>query len=941
MFSLSPAVSMLEKDLTLSIPNLPSSKTGMILRADTGPCNKIIAVTSESELVTWFGKPTAANYKDWFNAWNFLQYASNLYVVRPTYVDEATNASVKNAGVKLTGTSWDTDGASQENMFNADVAELTLQNDGIFASERLYFFNRNVTSDQKLGVAVCSTSTSWKSPVANEFSATLALASPSGNLKNLGNIGGSLAELEIDSNNSATIRLSSTALNTLTIGSKFEGNGKAFTVKNIYSNDNQIAVESLVDLVPGDLSLYYGTIATGGGIASGTLPTNLPIPTLTLTFDTTKRFNIQVNNVFEFIADNGTDAALYYVSTVGSVVNDEVDVVFTKSSNSNVAAAYTFEDGAELATNSTLNHFTVSAEYTGGIVPLGTTSIKVDAGFNFPVDSIMKFTLSGGSYTDLEDDEFPNETGTSDNNYIVIGVDTLNNIIVIDRALEYPIAGAPGGVPTNFTDIVTTATVLKGFNLHTTRFDSSMITSTKKYLIDVTTLKSTEFVIESLIKFSDTLEYEPNWINDEFVTVVFQKNSSGLFALVETLLASYNPSARDAQNRNMYATEVFYYSSNYLYCKVNDDETKNKVTTSAGSIVKFISDFGTPVGTPVAGDYVAISEYGTVYPLKESTSIPNTYLIDINGNFVYDATNYSKGDIQKAVVPFSDAELFDVNLLVAHELDINGMSEVAETRKDCVAIVAPYSYTDLVGKSATVATTSLLEKYGTQTVSTRKEFTRNGSYSCIYGNMKYQYDKFNDVNRWVSIGGDIAGIMANTDSTRDPWWAPAGLERGKIKNAIKLACNPNKQNRDELYVNAINPVISITGEGAAIVYGQKTATARPSALDRINVRRLLIVIEKAIATAVKYALFEFNDTFTRNRLVGIIDPFLRTVKARRGVYDYAVQCDTSNNPSSIVDANALVIDIYVKPTKVAEFIQVNMNITRSDANFQELIGGGA
>jgi phage tail sheath protein FI len=268
------------------------------------------------------------------------------------------------------------------------------------------------------------------------------------------------------------------------------------------------------------------------------------------------------------------------------------------------------------------------------------------------------------------------------------------------------------------------------------------------------------------------------------------------------------------------------------------------------------------------------------------------------------------------------------------------MSEIAESRKDCITIVGPYEYSQLVSQSATDASQVLNNLYGTQTTYTGKLFTRFGTYSAVYGNMKYQYDKFNDVNRWMCLAGDIAGLYAQTDVNRDPWWAPAGLERGKMKNVIKLALNPNKQNRDDLYVNSINPIINITGEGAGVVFGQKTATPKPSAFDRVNVRRLLVTIEKAIATSARYSLFEFNDVFTRNRLKGLIEPFLRSVKSRRGLYDYMVVIDETNNTAEVIDKNALIIDIYLKPTKVAEFIQINAFVTRTDANFQEIVGRG-
>jgi phage tail sheath protein FI len=296
-------------------------------------------------------------------------------------------------------------------------------------------------------------------------------------------------------------------------------------------------------------------------------------------------------------------------------------------------------------------------------------------------------------------------------------------------------------------------------------------------------------------------------------------------------------------------------------------------------------------------------------------------------------------DIQGAASLFSDAELFDINLLLAHELDINFMSNIAESRKDCFAIVAPYDHRPLVGRPLSDATQHLCEVFGTQTVFTNKEFTTFGTYSGIFGNMKYQYDKYNDVNRWIAIAGDIAGLAAQTDNDRDTWWAFAGLNRGKIKNVIKLAFNPNKQNRDDLYVNSINSIITIVGEGTGILMGQKTATAKASGIDRINVRRLLITIEKALATAVKYSLFEFNDSFTRNRLIGLIDPFMRNVKARRGVYWYGLKCDKDNNTPFIIDSNGLVIDLAVQPTKTIEFINLNVFINKTgDISFGETVG---
>jgi len=202
---------------------------------------------------------------------------------------------------------------------------------------------------------------------------------------------------------------------------------------------------------------------------------------------------------------------------------------------------------------------------------------------------------------------------------------------------------------------------------------------------------------------------------------------------------------------------------------------------------------------------------------------------------------------------------------------------------------------------------------------------------------KYQYDKFNDVYRWVPLNADIAGLCVNTDSVRDPWFSPAGLNRGQIKNAVKLAWNPRRSHRDELYKNGINPVVTLPGQGT-VLFGDKTLQSKPSAFDRINVRRLFIVLEKAIATAAKYTLFEFNDEFTRAQFRNLVEPFLRDVQGRRGIYDFRVVCDNTNNTPEVIDRNEFVGDIYIKPARSINFITLNFVATRTGVDFDEIVG---
>ena len=176
-----------------------------------------------------------------------------------------------------------------------------------------------------------------------------------------------------------------------------------------------------------------------------------------------------------------------------------------------------------------------------------------------------------------------------------------------------------------------------------------------------------------------------------------------------------------------------------------------------------------------------------------------------------------------------------------------------------------------------------------------------------------------------------------TDSVRDPWFSPAGLNRGFIKNAVRVTFNPNQTERDTLYSIGVNPVISLRGSGI-LLYGDKTLQTKPSAFDRINVRRLFIVLEKTIARAAQFSLFEFNDEFTRSQFVSLVTPFLRDVQGRRGIYDFRVVCDTTNNTPQVIDSNQFVGDIYIKPARSINFIQLNFVAVRTGVDFTEVVG---
>jgi phage tail sheath protein FI len=289
------------------------------------------------------------------------------------------------------------------------------------------------------------------------------------------------------------------------------------------------------------------------------------------------------------------------------------------------------------------------------------------------------------------------------------------------------------------------------------------------------------------------------------------------------------------------------------------------------------------------------------------------------------------GEILLGYDLFEDAETVDVNLLFACP-DANGAETVAEdlisiatARKDCMAFVSP-PIEDTVGSSAPA----------TDVMAFANGLT-SSSYASCDSSALYVYDKYNDVYRWIGAAGHVAGLCANTDQVADAWFSPAGVNRGQLFGVTKLAYNPKKADRDTLYKGRVNPIVSFPGQGM-MLFGDKTLLSKPSAFDRINVRRLFIALEKAISTAAKAQLFEFNDEFTRANFRNMVEPFLRDVKGRRGVTDFSVICDTTNNTGAVIDGNRFVADIYIKPARSINFITLNFIATRTGVDFSEIAG---
>jgi len=340
------------------------------------------------------------------------------------------------------------------------------------------------------------------------------------------------------------------------------------------------------------------------------------------------------------------------------------------------------------------------------------------------------------------------------------------------------------------------------------------------------------------------------------------------------------------------------------------------------------------------------SSSATSLVITNSTNSKPMTLSFINGSDGVDESSIAIGNLTRAYDKFKSAEDIDVSLIlqgkarggstqptgavataVGYQLANYLIDNIAGSRKDCVVFISP-DKDDVVNN---------IGKDEYQDIVDFRLALSSSSYAVIDSGYKYQYDKYNDVYRWVPLNGDIAGLAVRTDNLRDPWWSPAGFNRGQIKNIIKLAYNPAKAERDILYKNDINPVCIFPGQGT-VLFGDKTLLGKPSAFDRINVRRLFIVLEKAIATAAKFTLFEFNDAFTRAQFRNLVEPFLRDVQGRRGIYDFKVVCDETNNTGEVIDRNEFVGDIYIKPARSINFIQLNFVAVRTGVEFSEVVG---
>ena len=876
-FQVSPGINISEIDLTTSVPALATTVGGTAGVFRWGPIGKFVLVDSENTLANRFGKPTSDNYETFYTAANFLSYGNALYVSRAG----TTTAAFAN-----------TVAAANLNSSTAVVLAVNTNPYGVAAGQLV------IGDGIQDGTFVVSLT-----PTATDLGVTLSKPATSS----------VDTALTFMSNN---VTLSAFAGNTAT------ANSLASIVKNSEQFEN-LGADNAVFAGTEFIARYPGALGNSLKVSMCDSATQF---SETVVFETNTTWGATTANTYKLADLTSASIGINVGSNTANVVFVWSPTDFALRVNTAVSASTTKTSlgSANVSTNiitANLHGFTgnTTAVY---FAPATANSLNTIQGLSAGVEYFVQ-TLTTNTFSLSE---------TSNGTVKVITAGGTNTEVFIA-----PTAGLDVGLTLAQARLAVTAlrdkitigdiievgnTTIGTQNMRVTSEGAQGDNQTDIFFnigFDTTWNKSTNFTANSLTRkweYFNVVESAPGTssamtaagrtITDEVSVVVVDEDG----------LISGTPGQ---------VLEIYQNLSRATNAK-KDDGTTNYYKTA-------INDFSRWIW---ATNDRAEAASATVAELANSTAATPYTKSFIRGTDGASESNVSIAALAAAYDLFADASTVDLSLLLQGKaMGTNGVQlanylidNIAEVRKDCVVFVSP-AKEDVVGVN--------IENQQAQNIVDFRRLLHNTSYAFLDSGYKYQYDKYADVYRYIPLNGDIAGITARSDSIRDPWFSPAGFTRGQVKNLVKLAFSPNKVERDLLYKNDVNPIVTFPGQGT-ILFGDKTLLGRSSAFDRINVRRLFIVLEKAIATASNSALFEFNDEFTRAQFKNLVEPYLREVQGRRGIFDFRVVCDDTNNTAEVIDSNRFVGDIYIKPARSINFIQLNFVAVRSGVEFNEIAG---
>jgi len=889
-FQLSPGVVVTEQDLTTVVPTVATTSGGFAGAFQWGPVEEVTTVDSETNLVNAFGKPNDTTAGYFFTAANFLSYGNNLKVVRVVDKGVARNAVTRPTGI-VTGVNIPANNTTDQIYFTS-TANLTVDIDsGQFVvieaagTPVLNTSNGKVTSltvsSTGFGYNTAPTVTIIGGSPTSTATATATLSS--GQLSNIFVLNGG--------NNYTTS-------SNIIIENQFSTSARANLVVRFKMRDANISVIGSNYDANANIVFSGNIVATGVHATANLVITNGNITGVTIVTQGNGYIgapNVTINRNSANVGTNATVVANVAYGYVDSITIDNPGVAGYATIPSVIINRNNLLGGTNAAVQARISAFVSTLTLTAnGYGYVGTPSVQINPAAddlnyitsNVAANAIVKYPLQSVTITN------PGLGYTSNANTVSI---RLSNVIQFQTTTN--ISLSPLVITNGDNFILNYSSGGLTFGEFAARYPGALGNTIKVSMADSATY-STWLYKSQFNGTPGTSAYvsEKSGSNDEVHILVIDVDGSWS-GTAGTILEKYAyvSKASDAKNSDG--------STNYYKNVINNQS-------------KYIWSLDHPLEVTSWGAEAKSTAFESL-----AANVTTTLTGGVSGDSV------STGNVSTGYALFSNDELYDIGLIPMGPTTavsaVNAAIAIAESRRDAVVFASP-PYVDIVN------TTGQADKI----VTYRNQLT-SSSYAVLDTGWKYQYDRYNDKYRYIPLNGDIAGLAVRTDLVSDPWFSPAGYNRGVIKNLVKLAYSPTKTDRDTLYKSGVNPVVTFPGQGT-LLFGDKTLLARPSAFDRINVRRLFIVLEKSIATAAKFQLFEFNDPFTRNQFKNIVEPFLRDVQGRRGITEFKVVCDETNNTPAVIDRNEFTADIYIKPSRAINFIQLNFIATRSGISFEEV-----
>lgn len=877
-FQVSPGINVSEIDLTTTVPALATTVGGFGGVFRWGPVGKFVLVDSENTLANRFGKPTSDNYETFYTAANFLSYGNALYVSRA-----ATTTGFSNTATITLDS--DTSLATANGAALGLTVGLRVQGDGI--------------PDDTFVTAVSNTTTTISRAATANASALISFFA---NTTTLSAYAGDTATV-VASN--VVVRNSEEFENKGATNATFTGT--EFVARYPGALGNSLKVSMCDSAAQYAETVTFANAATYGSTTANTYAlANLTSATMSIV-----------------VGSNVANVAFVWSSTD---YNARVDAAVVAGTTAVTVNAYSVAANVVTANG---HGFTVGTPEAVFIIePSAPETYHIgglDTRTQYFVNAINTNTFtvsatSGGANLAITAATAANAAANSSAVVFKKSVNTTAFGLSLSQARLAVTAVRDKLTVGDYVEVGNTD--IGKQNMKVTSKGNQADDGTNIFFnisFDTTWNRSTNFsgtslkrqweyfnVVESAPGVSSSMTSAGRTITDEVSVVVVDEDglisgTPGQVLEIYQNLSRATDAKKDDGTTNYYKTAINDFSRWIWATNDRSGAASNTLSSVANSTNTTTYTRSFVRGTDGANEStVSMAALGSAYDLFADASTVDVSLI-----------------LQGKAIGTSDVQL--ANYLI---------DNIAEVRKDCVVFVSP-AYSDVVGIN--------VENQQAQNIVDFRNALRNTSYAFLDSGYKYQYDKYADVYRYIPLNGDMAGITARSDSVRDPWFSPAGFTRGQVKNLVKLAFSPSKSERDLLYKNDVNPVVTFPGQGT-VLYGDKTLLGRTSAFDRINVRRLFIVLEKAIATASNSTLFEFNDEFTRSQFRNLVEPYLRDVQGRRGIVDFRVVCDETNNTAEVIDSNRFVGDIYIKPARSINFIQLNFVAVRSGVEFNEIAG---